>query len=182
MYNTSGLIYRIWAVFGIILIFGLFLLLAERPWRKGYKLRKALYAFIMIAIGLGGITLNAYRIIHLDVMEYTGTYDSYYRDSRVAPPLPFTYAYVFGNADELKETFYIDIFSKKKIFPDSPNDLEKGQVYTIYYEKTTHIILKIVMRSDEALICPETHHGKDLTTLCSRREVFSHHMKNFRSK
>lgn len=143
MYDVSGIEYRIWGVFGIILLLGLFLLLVEKPWSKDFKFRKILFSLILIVVALGGIAFNIYRINALKVMEYTGFYDSYYRDSRIAPPLPFTYGYVFENEQSKKETFYIDVFAKKRIFPDSPNDLEEGKEYTIYFEEATHIILKI---------------------------------------
>ncbi len=143
MYDVSGLKYRMWGVFGIFLLLGLFLLLAEKPWSKDFKLHKILPALLALIIGIGGISLNIYRICNLHISEYTGYYEYYYRNSRVAPPLPFTYAYVFRNDQSEKETFYIDVFAKKNVFPNSPEDLEEGHVYTVYFEKTTHVILRI---------------------------------------
>ena len=48
--------------------------------------------------------------------------------------------YVVENGNDKNEVFYLDTFSKKKIYAD---EFEVGEIYRIQYEKTTKIIVKV---------------------------------------
>lgn len=139
MYNFSGIFYRIWAVFGIILLIGIILILFEKPWAPTFRLKACRFALLMVAIAICGSLFYASRVVFPNVSSYTGTYVDYHRNSRVAPPLPFTYQYEFSN-EEKNTVFYLDVFSKKQIFP---GDLEEGKIYTIYYDEVTKVIVKV---------------------------------------
>ena len=58
----------------------------------------------------------------------------------MAPPLPFTDEYVFWNGEGKRQVFYLDIFSKKEIFP---NEFVSDQKYTIYFDEFTNVITKV---------------------------------------
>lgn len=140
MYNFSGILYRIWGVCGIILLLGVVCILFEKPWSKGFKLKKCILGIVIsaFAICLGAVYVS--RILFPDVSSYTGEFVESYRNSRVAPPLPLTSEYIFWNGEGKRQTFYLDAFSKDEIFP---LELEVGQKYIIYFDEFTNVIVRI---------------------------------------
>ncbi len=147
MYNLNGLIFRIWGVGGILFAFSLILLACSRFWNP-LKCNKAelIAAVLGIAIALvyGGIYCK--KIQNPSIISHEGYFEREYRDSTEAPPLPVTFAYVFSNNGQPKLTFYLDAFSRKKIFNC---DFEKGVLYRIYYEESSHIIVNVeILNSD----------------------------------
>lgn len=140
MYNFSGIVYRIWASDGIILLLGCFNLLLTLLKDGRFQLKKCALFLVIIAIGLGLCLFHVSRIYSPQVSSYTGEFISSYRDSRVAPPLPCTYGYRFGDGKGYKKVVYLDAFSKKKIAPD---EFVVGQEYTVYYDEFTRIIVMV---------------------------------------
>ena len=142
MFNFSGIWYRVWGVCGVILFLGIVCILFERPWSKNVKAKKDKFGFIIVifAICLGLIYVS--RIVFPDVSSYTGEFVDSHRDSRAAPPLPLTSEYVFWNGEGKKQGFYLDVLSKKEIVPD---EFVYGQKYTIYFDKFTSVIVKVVI-------------------------------------
>lgn len=140
MYNFSGIIYRIWAVCGILFVLGMLLFLMVKPWKNGFKTKDCKAAIIVMACAIFMGLVYTSRIIWPDVSSYTGDFIKSYGDSRVAPPLPFTSRYIFWNGEELKKSFYLDAFSKKEIFPYK---FEEGKEYTIYFDEFTNVIVKV---------------------------------------
>lgn len=57
----------------------------------------------------------------------------------------FSWIYVFDDGELSKETFYLDSFSKKKIFN---KDFEEGKTYKIYYEEKDRIIVRVEMKDE----------------------------------
>ena len=94
----------------------------------------------MIAFAIGMSLIYASRIVFPDVSSYTGEFIESHRNSRVAPPLPVTSEYVFWNGEGKRQVFYLDVFSKKEIFP---SEFEVHQKYTIYYDEFTNVIIKV---------------------------------------
>ena len=94
--------------------------------------------FIVFAICLGLVYSS--RILIPDVSSYTGEFIESHRNSRVAPPLPVTYEYVFWNSEGKRQVFYLDIFSKKELFP---YEFVSDQKYTIYFDEFTNVITKV---------------------------------------
>lgn len=140
MYNFSGIVYRIWGVCGIILLVGIIAILCAKPWMPDFNISKVKIdlLFIVFAICLGSIYIS--RIVFPDVSSYTGEFIETHRNSRVAPPLPFTDEYVFWNGEGKRQVFYLDIFSKKEIFP---YEFVSSQKYTIYFDEFTNVITKV---------------------------------------
>ena len=140
MYNYSGIWFRIWSACGILALISIINLLFSKPWKKKLKIRD-------LKVELGGLTFAILmvifylsRIIFPDTASYTGAFQSEYRDSGASSPLPVIYGYCFWNGEGKKPTFYLDIYSKRKIFPEEFN---KEQEYTIYYDKLTNVIVKV---------------------------------------
>lgn len=114
MYNFSGIWFRIWGVCGIVLLVGVLCVVLEKPWIKGFKLKKCKLGLGIIAFAICMSLLYGTRILFPDVSSYAGTFVSTNRNSRVAPPLPVTYEYVFWDGNGQKKVFYLDFFQKRK--------------------------------------------------------------------
>lgn len=142
MFNYSGLLFRIWGVCGIVLLLGVACVLFEKPWLKPFKIQNYKVGLIIIAFAVCLGVTYASKIINPDVLSYTGKFVETHRNSRVAPPLPVTYEYVFWNGEGKKIVVYLDTFSKKEIFP---YEFEKGSEYTIYFDDFTNVIVKVDM-------------------------------------
>lgn len=141
MYDLSGLKYRIIAVGGIIAALGILCLIFSAFWNPQKRdIKGVLISIVLLLTSVVYSSIYLYRISNPIVLSYSGYFCDERRDSRVAPPLPFTMAYTFSTTGKLDRTFYLDIFSKNTIFP---REFDEEILYYIYYEKSTHIILKI---------------------------------------
>lgn len=140
MNNFSGVIYRIWGVCGIILLLGIGCILYKKPWAKDFKLQNCKLGLFAVTLSVCLGVVYASRVFSPHVSSYTGEFIESHRNSRVAPPLPVTFEYVFWNGEGLKPVFYLDTFSKKEIFP---SDFEKGKEYTIFFDEFTSVIVRV---------------------------------------
>ena len=138
--NFSGIYYRLWGVCGIILFIGVMLLLFKKPWSESFEMKKCKIEIVMIAFAVCLALVYVSRIVFPKVSSYTGVFVETHRNSRVAPPLPLTYEYVFWNGDGKKKVVYLDILSKKEIIPF---EFEVGQEYTLYYDEFTKVITRV---------------------------------------
>lgn len=143
MYNFSGIWFRIFGVCGSFFVLGIVLILFEKPWEVGFSLRKSKLGLISIAVSfcLGLFYLSC--IVSPKISSYNGKFLNSHRAPREAPPLPVTDEYIFWNGEGKKHSFYLDIFSKKEIFP---SEFQFGQEYTIYFDTNTYVIVKVDMK------------------------------------
>jgi hypothetical protein len=142
MYNFSGIMYRIWSTCGFLFFLGCLLIILEKPWKK-CNIKKCISGFVIALLGIGLAVIYLSRMFYPNISVYTGEFISSNRDSSVAPPLPLTNEYCFWNGNEKKKVFYLDILSKKEIFP---NDFETGEEYVVYYDEFTKIIVKVEIK------------------------------------
>ncbi len=99
MYDFSGIWFRIWGSAGIILLVGIICILFERKRRK--------YGYIVVAVAICLSIIYFMRIISPSVSTYDGKFVEQRRNSRIAPPLPFTSEYIFWNGEGKKKTVYL---------------------------------------------------------------------------
>lgn len=140
MFNFSGIIFRLWGVCGIMFLLGAILILIEKPWKKKFSFRNNIVQILTIGFSICLGLFYVSRLIFTDVSSYTGVFVSSNRDSSVAPPLPVTFEYVFDGNSEKNKVFYLDVFSKKEIFPD---EFKENVRYTIYYDTLTSVIVRV---------------------------------------
>ena len=141
MYNFSGITYRIWAVGGWCLFIGLigvlYILFELLLHRKKPKIRTYIFVVICVAFGLGSAAFYYSRSVNPSISSYAGEFIDYHHDSRMTLR---TYQYTFWNGDGLKQSYYLDISSKREIYP---YEFVEGREYLIYYENTTRIIVRV---------------------------------------
>lgn len=140
MYNFSGLLYRIFGVCGVILLVGIVCILLEKPWKPNVRVSDCKLGLIIIIASICLILVYTSRMLHPGVSSYVGQFVESHRNSRVAPPLPVTYEYIFWNGEGSRQVFYLDIFSLQEIFPDH---FKEGQCYKIYFDTFTNIIVEV---------------------------------------
>ena len=98
--------------------------------------------FIIIFASLWFIipgSINAWHILNPSISSYDGEYLREYRANEVTLSF-FSFRYVFDDGTEPQEAFYLDSFSKKKIYN---KDFEEGKRYRIYYEEKDKIIVRV---------------------------------------
>ena len=140
MYNFSGLIVMILGIFGLMFLLGVVCILIEKPWKKGVKLKKYLLGIVVVAIAVCMSLVLVHHIVVPNVSSYTGEFVKTNRTSRGGRFLPIFDQYIFWNGEEKRQTYYLDVFSKKEIFP---GELEEGKVYTVYFDEYTNTIVRV---------------------------------------
>lgn len=140
MYDFSGILYRILSTFGLMLLIAIIIILFEKPWSKSFELKNCKFAIVTIIIAVSSTIFYAFLIVSPNVSTYTGKYVDSSRTFSYASPLPFNYKHVFWNGEGKKPMFYLDTFSKEKI---CPNGFEEGNIYTVYYDEWTNIIVGV---------------------------------------
>ena len=136
MDNYNGIIYRIGAVAGPILILGILLIVIAFRKPMPQKKWEILFAVGVISVSLifGGWYL--YKSLNPVILCQSG----YISEIRRYNKVPFTNAYIFLDDKNEKKTFYLDSFSKKKIMT---KNFEENHEYQIFYEKDTKIIVRV---------------------------------------
>lgn len=141
MYHYSGIVYRLWAVCGILALIGALCLLIAWRSRGDSRNRETVLAGVLCVLLAAALGIHyGYCLAKPDIQSFQGTFESEYRNSRVAPPLPLTMEYTFRDTDGKAKVFYMDVLSKKEI---CSSGFEAGETYTVFYEGRTNIILKV---------------------------------------
>ena len=142
--NYSGIIYRIWAVGGAMVLLGIACLLVSGIRTKSFSKQCFLAGVLCVVYGLGTAVYYIAQLVSPDVASLHGIFHEEYRNSRVAPPLPFTMEYSFYDENNDSRVFYLDVLSKKEIIPEG--FLEDNE-YIIYYDTSTNIIVRVETKS-----------------------------------
>ena len=124
----DGIRSRIFSTGCIVGIMGLFLAIVSVVHDKKYLAA----SFLSLAFSL------------IYVTSYLYVFKESYRDSRIAPPLPVTRAYVFDIGEKTNKVVYLDAFTKNKYFQEN---MVIDDEYTIYYEKRTKIVVGVKKES-----------------------------------
>lgn len=137
MYDLSGLYYQMKVdsiVFGIV---GLLFLFDSHFWiLEKIKKKDLLIGLICFVLCICSLVYHYHVISELKISVHEGEFVEEHREN----PYLFRMEYCFTNEGGLKSLFYLDIFSKKKIYS---NDFEEEMRYRIYYEEKTDVILKV---------------------------------------
>jgi len=136
----DGIRYRIFSTGCIVGIMGLFLAIVSVVHDKKYLAA----SFLSLAFSLIYVTSYLYVLMNPLIISFTGKFKESYRDSRIAPPLPVTRAYVFDIGEKTNKVVYLDAFTKNKYFQEN---MMIDDEYTIYYEKRTKIVVGVKKES-----------------------------------
>ncbi len=140
IYNTSGITYRIYTNGLIILILSIVVLLIyflSKKTSDARPLKTLIIAICGILFSVGYISYFSLQSINPDVEVCEG---KFIEEHRAGTRAPFTNSYDFDIFEERNIRLYLDIFSKKEIFPEN---FAEGESYRIAYQKDTKIILSV---------------------------------------
>ena len=140
MNNFSGIVYRLWAEAGIVTLIGIACMLKGFGADSKSRKQDFLAAALCIGCGLALAVYYASCLCSPQVSSFEGSFYEEHANSRVAPPLPLTMEYSFLDGEKISHSFYLDVLSKKDIFPE---DFRKDSEYTIWYEERTKIIVRV---------------------------------------
>lgn len=142
MWNFGGILYRVWAVGGIILLLGAACLLVSKIGREDFNKDCCIAGVFCSVVGIAAMIYFLFCMFFPQVSSIQGTFTQKYRNSRVAPPLPFTYEYTFYDDDGFAGAFYLDTFTRKEIIPQG---FILNEEYIVYYEARTNVIVGVEM-------------------------------------
>ena len=137
MYDLSGLYYQLKTDALVFSVVGLLFLVCSRFWILDKRnIKELLIGVICYFLSICSIGYHLYVINDLKVSINEGVFIEEHREN----PYLFRMEYCFSNEGGLKPLFYLDIFSKKDIYP---TEFEKDAMYRIYYEEKTDVIVKV---------------------------------------
>ena len=93
----DGIVYRIFATGAVVGVVGVFLAAVSRKREDRIAAMAALSFFVVYT------SFHLYVLMNPRVLSFEGKLTEQYRDSRVAPPLPTTCAYVFDTGRRKNE-------------------------------------------------------------------------------
>ncbi len=137
MYNLSGIYYQIKSNCAIYLIFGIIFLILSKFWTVTEKnVKQLIGGIICILLAIGSIVYYGNVIMHPKISSHDGYFCSEHRvNTRI-----LKMEYSFSNPQGRKPVFYLDVLSKKDIYP---HDFQTNIKYRIFYETETNIIVKV---------------------------------------
>ena len=158
-YDFSGIWYRIYTHVPYLFLAGVGIFLAafisiRKKQKNGHKIaaETIMYCLIGAAAILGAVALfgsHIKSISDLEVKSAECVFIEEYRDSRVAPPLPFTNRYIFREIGKSNSIIvYLDVFSAKKIIPE---ELIPGKIYTVWYSPEYKIIVQLKSQQTDSV-------------------------------
>lgn len=114
--NYSGITYRIWAEAGVIVLIGIGCLLASGIRTKSFSKQCFWAGVLCVVYGLGTAVYYMVQLVSPDVASLHGVFYEEYRNSRVAPPLPFTMEYSFYDENNDAGCSTLISYPKEKSF------------------------------------------------------------------
>ncbi len=137
MYNFSGLYYIMIIYGGICGVLGVIFILTSRFWNtKKRNVKELVFGIVGMVLFIFFVSRQAYAIYESDIGVCEGSFVDEYRESKSI----FRTEYCFEEKSGEKPIFYLDTFSKKKIYPE---EFIKGDLYKIHFEKKTKTIVKV---------------------------------------
>ena len=135
MYNFRGIYYQMMTRIVVYAMVGILFILLSKCWiPQKRNLKKMLGGIIGIVLCLASIVYYSDIVKNSMILIHEGYFSREYRGNTGL----FGMSYSFTNGDGVKPVFFLDVFSKKEIYPE---DFNSQQKYRIYYENETNIIV-----------------------------------------
>lgn len=137
MYDLSGLYYQMKRDILVFGMAGLLFLLCSHFWvLEKRNIKDFLIGISCCFLCVCSFGYHYYIINKMEISMYEGAFVEEHREN----PYLFRMEYCFSNEGGMKPLFYLDVFSKKNIYP---SEFEENVIYRIYYEEKTNVIVKI---------------------------------------
>lgn len=135
MYNFRGIYYQMTSDGLICLLDGILFLLLSKCWNPQKRdLKKMIGGIVCMIFFIVSLAYYSNIVKNPVILTHEGYFSREYRRNVGL----FRMSYYFTNGDGVKPGFFLDVFSKKEIYPE---DFNSEQKYRIYYEDETNIIV-----------------------------------------
>lgn len=137
MYNFDGIYFQMKSSAILFLVLGIVSLLLSRCWNMDKRdTKEMIIGLVCVMLAIGSVIYHSNIISNPKVLTHEGYYVSENRSYKHLLKME----YCFSNGDNLKPIFYLDVLTRKEIYPD---DFSTEQKYRIFYEEESDIIVKV---------------------------------------
>lgn len=137
MYNLGGIYYQMKSNAILFLVLGIVFLILSRCWNMDKRnMKEMIIGLVCIALAIGSVIYYSVIINNPKISTHEGYYVS---EQRVNTHI-LKMEYCFSNGDEIKPVFYLDVLTKKEIYPE---EFDSNQKYRIFYEEESDMIVKV---------------------------------------
>ena len=137
MYNLGGIYYQMKSNVMLFIVVGVVFLILSKCWNADKRSMKEMI------IGLACIVLAIVSVIYYSFIinnPKISVHEGYYVSENRANTHILKMEYCFTNGEDIKPIFYLDVLTKKEIYPD---DFSTKQKYRIFYEEESDMIVKV---------------------------------------
>lgn len=121
----------------LFLVLGFVSLVLSRCWNTDKKdMKEMIIGLVCVILAIGSFVYHSHIISNPKISTHEGYYVSENRSYKHLLKME----YCFSNGNDLKPVFYLDVLTKKEIYPD---DFSTEQKYRIFYEEESDIIVKV---------------------------------------
>ena len=145
--DLTGIKYRIFSLGVSFLCMAILVLIFSKFWNSKKRDKRGIFiGLIVLVFSIANICYYG-NILYNPTISY---HDGYFvEERRNAAITPYTHEYIFTNENDTKPIFYLDNFSKKRIY-NKP--LVENHKYRIYYEERQKIIVGITLIDEQPII------------------------------
>lgn len=137
MYNFGGIYYQMKSNAVLFVILGVVFLILSRCWNVDKRnVKEMIIGLACIILAVSSIIYYSIIINNPKILTHEGYYVSEHRVNKHILKME----YCFSNGDEIKPVFYLDVLTKKEIYPEEFNS---EKMYRIFYEEETDMIVKV---------------------------------------
>ena len=137
MYNFEGIYFQMKSSAILFLVLGIVSLLLSRCWNMDKRdTKEMIIGLVCVMLAIGSVIYHSNIISNPKVLTHEGYYVSENRSYKHLLKME----YCFSKGDNLKPIFYLDVLTRKEIYPD---DFSTEQKYRIFYEEESDIIVKV---------------------------------------
>lgn len=137
MYNFGGIYYQMKSNAALFIVCGIVFLLLSRCWNQEKRnMKEIALGIICVLLAIISVAYYSYIIKNPKISIHEGYFFSEHRVNTHILKMEYS----FTNEAGLKPVFYLDVLSKKEIYPD---EFDSKQKYRIFYEEETDMIVKV---------------------------------------
>lgn len=137
MYNSGGIYYQMKSNAVLFVILGVVFLILSKCWNVDKRnINEMVIGLVCVVLAISSVIYYSIIINNPKILTHEGYYVS---EQRVNTHI-LKMEYCFSNGDEIKPVFYLDVLTKKEIYPE---EFDSEQKYRIFYEEKTDIIVRV---------------------------------------
>lgn len=137
MYNFRGIYYQMKSSVMLFIVLGVVFLILSKCWNADKRsIKEMIIGVVCIVLAIVSVIYYSFIINNPKISVHEG----YYVSENRANTHILKMEYCFSNGEDIKPIFYLDVLTKKKIYPQT---FDVNQKYRIYYEEESFVIVKV---------------------------------------